>query len=276
MAPPRHKRKRRPSRIVPAVPVPEPEPELPPPPVRRGLLAGLMSPQPRGPVGARPVRPVAGISSPPWTRRDYYTLSGATAVVVLIVGFVLGVGASDTSAVVSKPAPTTTSFSVTKGQGVEFLSGETVTVGGQQASISQVKTDAITLTNSLQSTPKVGAAVVYNPGFPLNVVGEILDLVLSELALFILAVSAILAAPMAARLRHKPRPPTLQVLAFGALIAVVNTIVEYPAINLPALLGFLVAAVSGFLLVPPVYPAIARMLSGGSRPPRQAMGNRTR
>jgi hypothetical protein len=81
---------------------------------------------------------------------------------------------------------------------------------------------------------------------------------------------------MAARLRHKPRPPTLQVLAFGALIAVVNTIVEYPAINLPALLGFLVAAVSGFLLVPPVYPAIARMLSGGSRPPRQAMGNRTR
>jgi hypothetical protein len=231
-----------------------------------------------GPQTVRPAaaRPVSGFQGPPWSRRDYYTLSGATAVVIILVGFVLGIGASDTSAVVAKPAPTNISFSVTKGAGAAFLSGESLTVGGQQATISQVKTDAITLSDPLPSAPRSGAAVTYAPGFPLNVVGEIFDLVLSSIALFILAIAAILAAPMASRLRHKPRPPMLQVLAFGALIAVVNTLVEYPAVSLPALLGFVIAAVSGFLVVPLVYPAIASMLQRGHGPPRRAASSRPR
>jgi hypothetical protein len=274
MAPPRHKRKRHPARrIVSTVPVPQAEPEPPPPPVRRGLFSGMMGPQPARPVRARPV---AAVQGPPWTRRDYYTLSGVTAAVIIIVGFVLGIGASDTSKVVAKPAPTAITFSVTKGTGIGFLAGEDITVAGQQATISKVSTDAITLSDPVSSAPASGAAVVYAPGFPLNVVGEIFDLVLSYLALFIVAAAAFLAAPMAARLRHKPRPPLLQILFFGALIAVVDTLVEYPAINLPVLLGFILSAVAGFLIVPLVFPPIARMLSGGSRPPRQASGNWSR
>ena len=305
MAPPRHRRKRRPTRIVTAVPAPEPEPQPPPPPVRRGLLSGLLRPQQVRPVAARPV---SGLQGPTWTRRDYYTLSGVTAAVIIVIGLVLGVGAGATTKVASNNA-TDISFSVTKNTGVGLVRGESVTVGGQQGTIASVQCDQVTLTNALGSVPSSGTTVSQSlllpftptPVFAVAVAaspaptatsfdvvcdgadfganqgvtidgnsatiksvngnkitlnsalgsaptsgtdvtfavgtqsGSLLDgifsLTIYSIALFALAIAAMLAAPMAGRLRHKKRPPMLQVLAFGALIAVVNTVLLVVTMN---------------------------------------------
>ena len=347
MAPPRHRRKRRPTRIVTAVPAPEPEPEPPPPPVRRGLLSGLSGPRQVRRVAARPV---SGLPGQTWTRRDYYTLSGVTAVVIVVVGLVLGLGSSVTTKVASNNA-TNLSFSVTKNTGAGLIPGESVTVGSQQGSIASVQCDQVTLTNSLGSVPSSGTTVSQTLLFPFtptpvfavavaaspaptattfDVVCDSVDfganqgvtidgqsatiksvsgnkitlnsalgsaptpgtnvtfavgtqsggllvgifsLTIYSIALFGLAAAAMMAAPVAGRLRHKKRPPMLQVLAFGALIAVVNTVLLVVTMNAGPL-GLLVASASGFVVVPLVYPAIASMLSRGR--PRQAAGSRPR
>lgn len=362
MAPPRHRRKRRPSRVV-SGPPPAAEPEPAPwPPPRRGLMASLLGP-PRpvspSPGSSRPMRsmrvtaPAPGLGSV-WTRVDYFALSAITALVVLVIGLVIGLTATSSTTVQSKPAPTATSFTVASGEGKALLCGPNVgiEVGGTEAHIAAIDGDRVTLAAPLSSAPASGATVtegtlgpatldscaavaaspaptttqftlaggagvdfgdaaivvdgqqalvksvdattyritlsspltsppaagtsvtqtVYTTG---SLIEGIVGLAISEIAIVLLAVAALVARPMAARLRRKDRPRVVEVLVFGALVAVVDTLVYYLVVSvlgLPTGPGMavaeqLIAAASGFVLVPLVFPPVARWFR---RPPRQS------
>ncbi len=170
MAPPRRRRKRRPSRVV-GAPVSVPEPEPAPPP-RRGLLATLMGP----PRTGQPVRRVAPpvVTGPPWTRADYYVLSALTAGVIVVVGLFLAVttGLSVSSTVQASPTPSSTSFAVASGDGGGFYPGEPVTVGSQQGTVASVRSNTITLTQPLDSTPTSGTSVSQSLALPFSTVAS--------------------------------------------------------------------------------------------------------
>lgn len=170
MAPPRRRRKRRPSRVV-GAPVSVPEPEPAPPP-RRGLLATLMGP----PRTGQPVRRVAPrvVTGPPWTRADYYVLSAVTAGVIVVVGLFLAVttGLSVSSTVQPSPTPSSASLTVASGDGAGFYPGEPVTVGSQQGTVASVRSNTITLTQPLDSTPKSGTSVSQSLALPFTTVAS--------------------------------------------------------------------------------------------------------
>ena len=164
MAPPRHRRKRRPSRTVSSTPpVVEPEPEPLPAP-RRGLMAALFAPPAAG--SARTMRPMMSSSAPslpgiPWNRRDYLVLSGIAAAVVVVIGLLIGLTDTTSSTVQASPAPTTTSFSVASGAGKTFLCGPSInlTVGSTVTHIAAVDGDRITLDAPLAAPPSSGTTV---------------------------------------------------------------------------------------------------------------------
>ncbi|MGP8160979.1 MAG: hypothetical protein ACLQGJ_07120 [Candidatus Dormibacteria bacterium] len=177
MAPPRHRRKRRPSRTVSSPPPPvEPEPEPPP---RRGIMAALLGAPQMGPSGTGPVGPMPPVRrsappvtvGPPWTRRDWYVLSAVAAAVVVLIGLLLGLSATASSTVQAKPAPTTTSFAVASGAGKDFVCGTEVSlnVGGTPTHIASIDADQITLTSPLDSAPSSGATVSQNITTPARV-----------------------------------------------------------------------------------------------------------
>ena len=164
MAPPRHRRKRRPSRTVTSTsPVVEPEPEPLPPP-RRGLMASLFAPPP--PRSGGPMRPMMPSPAPslpgvPWSRRDFLVLSGIAGAVVVVIGLLIGLTDTTSSTVQASPAATTTSFSVASGAGKTFLCGPTInlTVGSTVTHIAAVDGDRITLDAPLAAPPSSGTTV---------------------------------------------------------------------------------------------------------------------
>ena len=173
MAPPRHRRKRRPSRTVSTTtPVVEPEPEPLPPP-RRGMMAALFAPPPAG--SSRAPRPMmsAAPSLPgiPWTRRDFLVLSGIAGVVVVVVGLLIGLTDTTSSTEQKSPAPTASSFSVASGAGKTFLCGPTInlTVGSTVTHIAAVDGDRITLADPLEAPPSSGTTVSQSMVGPGNV-----------------------------------------------------------------------------------------------------------
>lgn len=355
MAPPRHRRKRRPSRVV-GTPAPaaQPEPEKAPwPAPRRGLMSTLMGPPRTG--SPRPTRSAAGPAAnlgPMWTRLDYYALAGFTALVVLVIGLVIGftdttsatvqakpaatadsftvtsgdgktllcgagiaieVAGTEThvaavngdlvtltaplgsapatgatisqsmigpgtvdvcAAVAASPAPTTTQFTLAGGAGVDFVTAG-ITIDGQPATVEAVNTTSyrITLSRPLASAPAAGAPVVQQLYTTGSLIGGIVGLAISEISIVVLAVAALVARPMAARLRRKERPRMVEVLVFGALVAVVDTLVYYLEVSAfgsttgaGVAVAEVAAAASGFVLVPLVFPPVARWFR---RPPRQ-------
>lgn len=167
MAPPRHRRKRRPSRTVTSTsPVVEPEPEPLPPP-RRGLMASLFAPPPSRsggpmrPMMPSPARSAPSLPSVPWTRRDFLVLSGIAGAVVVVIGLLIGLTDTTSSTVQASPAATTTSFSVASGAGKTFLCGPTInlTVGSTVTHIAAVDGDRITLDAPLAAPPSSGTTV---------------------------------------------------------------------------------------------------------------------
>ena len=350
MAPPRHRRKHRTSRVVggPA-PIVEPEPEPLPPP-RRGLMASLMGP-PR-PMGPALTAAAPANLGPPWNRRDWYALSGIAALVVVVVGLIVGLTDTTSSTVQAKPAPTATGFAVASGAGKTFLCGSginlavagnpahvasidgdqitliapldsppasgatvsqsmlvpgnvavcasvasspkptttqftlaggagvdfvdaAITVDGQPSTIKSINSTSyrITLSKALASAPSTGASVVQQLYTTGSLIGGIVGLAISEISILILAVAAWVARPFATRITHKARPRVLETFVFGALVAVVDTLVYYLEVStLGSTTGAgvavaeLVATASGFLVVPLVYPAVSRMFR---RSPRQ-------
>lgn len=352
MAPPRHRRKRRPSRTISSTPpVVQPEPEPLPPP-RRGLMAALFAPPPPPPPGsARAMRPMMRVPAPSapnviWSRRDFLVLSGIAGAVVVVIGLLISVsGATISSTVKASPAPTTTTFSVASGAGKTFLCGPSVnfTVGGVAAQVASIDGDAITLAAPLNAPPAPGASVDQSSISPatvtvcgavaaspapttteltlaggagqifgqgtINVGGQIRTvkavdatsyritltsalpvapsagtevteqfpyagsliegvsgLAISEISIIILAVAAWVSRPFAVRIVKKARPGLLETFVFGALVAVVDTLVFYllestlaPTTGGGAAVAQVVALVSGFILVPLAYPAITRM-----------------
>ncbi len=359
MAPPRHRRKRRPSRVV-SSPAPVAEPEQAPwPPPRRGLMSTLLGP-PRT-ASPRPMRPVAGPAAnlgPMWTRLDYYALSGFTALVVLVIGIVIGLTDTTSSTVQANPAPTATSFTVASGAGKTLLCGADapIEVGGTKAHVAAINGDRVTLTAPLGAAPASGAAIsqstvgpetldvcaavaaspaptttqftlaggagvdfvaagilidgqpatvksvntttyritlssplasppaagtavtqqLYTPG---SLIGGIVGLAISEISIVVLAVAALVARPMAARLRKRDRPRVVEVLVFGALVAVVDTLVYYLEVSTigsttgtGVAVAEIIAAVSGFVLVPLIFPPVARWFRRPPRRPRQVPG----
>lgn len=196
--------------------------------------------------------------------------------------------------VAATPAPTTTQLTLEGGAGQLFgpcgVSGqsscgsEAVTIGGQLTSIKSVDSGPgyrITLAGALASAP--------GPGTPLStddvpttgaLIGSPLYLIVSQIAIVTLAVAALLARPMAAKLRRKPRTRIMETLVFGALIAVVDLLVASllggalgSASVAGAVLAQLAAAAVGFLVVPAVYPAVARMFQ--PRAPRSGQPARS-
>jgi hypothetical protein len=359
VAPPRRRNRRRPARVVNAPPAVVHEPEPAPPP-RRGLLASLLGPS--AGAGARPAPRAAPalLEGPPWTRPDYYVLSGLAALIVVVVGLLLGgfSGAANaqvtTSAVKGSSArtvtPTTSQFTVVAsdgtGAGAGLAPGEPITVGNQSSTVGSLSCDTVTLANPLSSPPAAntpvsqglalpftptGSSVVaqvranpkpstkqftvncdasqfaqgdtvrvgsstatvssvsgstitlssalpqapsagtevslpYGPS-PGSLLGDMMGLIVGELAIVILPLAALVARPLAARLRHKPRPRTMETIFFGAAIWVVDSLI-YEIVSSQAHVGsvgalvavLLFSAASGFLIVPAIYPPLARML----------------
>jgi hypothetical protein len=315
----------------------------------------------------RPVQPIPS-SAPPadlgpaWNRRDWYVLSGITAVVVVVIGLLIGVTDTTSSTVQAEPAATTTSFSVASGAGKTFLcgSGISLTVGGIQAHVASIDGDRITLSAPLGSAPSSGTTVSQNmivPGtvdvcaavaaspaptttqltvaggagvdfvdagitiggqpatvtsidtttyrltlssaLPLapttgtvvsqelyttgSLIGGIVGLAISEISILILAVAAWVARPVATRLRRKSRPRVLETFVFGAMVAVVDTLVyflEVSALGSTTGAGVavaeLTAVASGFVLVPLVYPTVARMFRRPQQPRQVRQGRPAR
>ncbi len=294
---------------------------------------------------------------PMWTRLDYYALSAFTALVVLVIGLVIGLTDTTSATVQAKPAPTATSFSVASGDGKTLVCGANapIQIGGTEAHIAAINGDRVTLSAPLGSAPNTGAAITQSTLGPANIdtcaavaaspaptttqftlaggagvdfvassilidgqpatvksvnsttyritlssplasppatgtpvmqalyttgslIGGIVGLAISEIAIVLLAVAALVARPMAARLRRKDRPRVVEVLVFGALVAVVDTLVYYLEVStLGSTTGTgvavaeLTAAASGFVLVPLIFPPVARWFR---RPPRQPRGSR--
>jgi hypothetical protein len=181
------------------------------------------------------------------------------------------------AAVAASPAPTTTQFTLAGGAGVDFVDAA-ITIDGHSATVKSVNasTYRITLSSPLATAPATGTTVtqvLYTTG---SLIGGIVGLAISEISIVVLAVAALVARPMAARLRRRERPRVVEVLVFGALVAVVDTLVYYLEVStLGSTTGTgvavaeLTAAASGFVLVPLLFPPVARWFR---RPPRQPRG----
>jgi len=78
------------------------------------------------------------------------------------MAIIYGSGTNDpATTVAASPTPTTTTFSVASGQGVRYAADGWILVGGVQAQVQSVATDAITLTAPLAGgAPAAGATVV--------------------------------------------------------------------------------------------------------------------
>jgi hypothetical protein len=98
---------------------------------------------------------------PIWTRTDYYALSAVTALVVLVIGLVIGLTDTTSTTVQKNPAPTATSFTVASGDGKTLICGANaaIQVGGQEAHIAAIDGDQVTLAAPLSSVPASGATV---------------------------------------------------------------------------------------------------------------------
>ncbi|MGD1052780.1 MAG: hypothetical protein ABR950_03020 [Candidatus Dormibacteria bacterium] len=295
---------------------------------------------------------------PMWTRLDYYALSVVTALVVLVIGVVIGVTDATSTTVQAKPAATTSSFTVASGDGKTLLCGSNIAidVAGTQAHVAAVNGDRVTLAAPLRSAPASGATVsqsmvtpgtvdvcaavaaspaptttqftlaggagidfvaagisidgrpatiksvnttsyritLSNPlasapaaGTPVtqelyttgSLIGGIVGLAISEISIVVLAVAALVARPMAGRLRRRERPKVVEVLVFGALVAVIDTLVYYLEVStLGSTTGTgvavaeLTAAASGFVIVPLIFPPVARWFRRPRREPRLPRG----
>ena len=66
----------------------------------------------------------------------------------------------DSSEVVGSPTPTTTTFSVTAGDGSKFTANDEVIINGETRVIQSVSTDAITLSTALSAAPAAGDEVL--------------------------------------------------------------------------------------------------------------------
>jgi hypothetical protein len=300
----------------------------------------------------------AGVLGPMWTRMDYYALSAFTALVVLVIGLVIGLTDTTSTTVQAKPASTTTSFSVASGDGKTLVCGPNaaIQIGGTKAYIAAINGDRVTLAAPLSSAPASGAAISQSALTPATIdtcaavaaspkptttqftlaggagvdfvaagilidnkpatvksinatsyritlssplasppaagtpveqalyttgslIGGIVGLAISEIAIVLLAVAAMVARPMAARLRRKERPRIVEVLVFGAMVAVVDTLVYYLEVSAVGsttgtgvAVAELAAAASGFVLVPLVFPPVARWFRRPPRRPRGALG----
>ncbi len=193
----------------------------------------------------------------------------------------LGPGTVDAcGSVAASPAPTTTQFTLAGGAGEQFGLGP-VTVNGQLVTVKSVDTTSyrITLSSPLDSAPAVGTPVMQQLYTPGSVMVNIISLAISELSIVFLAAAALVARPIAARLRRKERPRVVEVLVFGALVAVVDTLVfilEESTLGSVTGSGVLVAeltaAASGFVLVPLIFPPVARWFRRPRPQPRASRG----
>jgi hypothetical protein len=184
------------------------------------------------------------------------------------------------AAVAASPAPTTTQFTLAGGAGVDLVAAG-ITIGGQPATVKSIDatTYRITLSSPLASPPATGTPVtqvLYTTG---SLIGSIVSLAISSISIVLLAVAALVARPMAARLRRKDRPRIVEVLVFGALLAVVDTLVwilEGSTLGSTTGTGVAVAELaawaSGFVLVPLMFPPVARWFRRSPRQPRASLG----
>jgi hypothetical protein len=184
------------------------------------------------------------------------------------------------ASVASSPAPTTTEFTLAGGAGVDFVDSA-ITVDGQPATIKSVDSTSyrITLSKALATAPSSGTPVVQQLYTTGSLIGGIVGLAISEISILILAVAAWVARPFATRIVKKQRPRILETFVFGAVVAVVDTLVYYLEVSTlgsttgaGVALAELAAAASGFVLVPLAYPAVSRMFR---RTPRQAPAQRS-
>ena len=104
------------------------------------------------------------------SNQDPFTLDGSKKIVkadfTLTATYAPGEPESFTSAVVASPNPTTTRFSVTPGDGTLFAVDDTIDVDGEEATISAISTDRITLSSALMPAPTAGDAVTRLPAWP--------------------------------------------------------------------------------------------------------------
>lgn len=124
----------------------------------------------------------------------------------------------------------------------------------------------LTLASALPAPPEPGTPVVQELYTTGSLIGGIVGLAISEISIIILAVAAWVSRPFAVRIVKKARPGLLETFVFGALIAVVDTLVYFLEVSTlgstsgaGVAVAEVVAVVSGFILVPLAYPAITRM-----------------
>jgi hypothetical protein len=184
------------------------------------------------------------------------------------------------AAVAASPAPTRTQLTLAGGAG-QFFGEIGIVVGDYADTVKSINstTYRLTLSSALPAAPAPGTAVSevgYTTG---SLIGGIVELATSATAILVLAVAAWVARPVASRLRRKQRPRILETFVFGACVAVIDTLVysldlstfgsTTGAVAAFAALG---GVASGFVLVPPAYPAISRLFR---RQPRQAPSGRS-
>lgn len=176
-------------------------------------------------------------------------------------------GPSVATKVAASPKPTTKTFAVTC-DGSQFAQGDTVHIGNSTGTVSSVSGNTITLSSALHTAPTAGqdVSLPYGPS-PGSLLGDIMGLIVGQLAIVILPLAALVARPLATRILHKARPRTMETIFFGAAIWVVDSLI-YEIVSSQAhvtSVGTLVAilflsAASGFVIIPAIYPALARML----------------
>ncbi|HYA00215.1 MAG TPA: hypothetical protein VEK76_07660 [Candidatus Binatia bacterium] len=295
---------------------------------------------------------------PPWTRADYLLLSGCAAVVVVVIGLILG-ALTGGSTTVQTPS-STTSFKVPSGDSGAFIPGEPVSVGGQQDTILYIFNNQITLATALSSAPAAGTSVtqslllpgvanltatvaskpaptttkftVTSPGddagyfggqvtvggqaatvqaqsspapsqqivvstlpaapsagagvsgtllYPGSLLDGVGGLATGTLAIITLPLSLFVVRPLVVRLRRKGRPRVTEIIFFGLAIWLVDALVYSLLQALGATSGVgvyvisvVLAILSGFVIVPTIFPFLARMLRPRPRPTPAGGGGR--
>jgi protein-export membrane protein SecD/preprotein translocase SecF subunit len=96
----------------------------------------------------------------------------AAIVVIVLVGvlidgwaWILRVAEARTAAVQGSPAPTSTTFAITPGDGPAFAAGMAVSVGGQPDTIETIHGDVLTMQVPLSGPPAAGTTVSQSQGF---------------------------------------------------------------------------------------------------------------
>lgn len=165
-----------------------------------------------------------------------------------------------------------------------FAAGDPICVGQStdhcyNVTVKSIKSGTITLDAALPVVPAAGwVAVKVVPEVGSLLIG-ILDLTVTELSLIILPVGVVVARPLAARLRHKPRPRMMEAIMFGAVIWIIDTLffeIESSTLRISGmgeyLVSLFVALLAGFVLVPLVYPFLSRLLRPRPRPGQPPAG----